>query len=100
MGADYVANISFVLDESIDMTCDDTKHASEQRVKLKAVKLNGEPVSDDDLIPGNDGDIEEVALSQFKKGDHLSFDYDVPGLGTINEVVLRAEIVRRRLKTP
>ena len=96
--ADSVAYISFVLDESIDMTCDDTNHASEQRVKLKAVKLNGEPVSDDNLIRGDDDDIEEVSLGQFKKGDQLSFNYDAPGVGATNRVVLRAEIVHRRRK--
>ena len=90
------AAIWFVLDENIDETCDS---ANEQRVKLKAVKLNGESVPDKNLLKGNDGDIEGVSLGRFKKGDKLSFDYDLPNgvdVRATERVVLSAKMVSRR----
>ena len=91
-------NISFVLDENIDDTCDDANHTSEQRVSLKAVKLNGNPVPDNNLIKNNNGDTKGISLGQFQKGDMLSFDYDTPGAGATDRVVLRTEIVHHRRK--
>ena len=92
------ANISFVLDENIDDTCDDANHASELRVSLMAVKLNGKPVPDDNLIKNDDGATKGISLGQFQKGDMLSFDYDTPGAGATDRVVLRTEIVHHRRK--
>ena len=90
------AAIWFVLDENIDETCDST---SEQRVKLKVVKLNGKPVPENNLLEGSNGDIEGVSLGQFKQGDKLSFDYDLPNgvdVPATERVVLSAKMVSRR----
>ena len=100
---DFEAEIRFVLDESIDETCDPTN--DEQYVELKSVKMDGHEVADKDLIK-REGVVLGVRLGQFKPGENpiLSFDYDLPQelddivLQTEEKIVLRAEIVRRRAR--
>ena len=90
------ALIWFILKESFDETSDSP---NEQRVKLKAVKLNGESVSKNNLLKGSDGGTEGVSLGQFKKGDILSFDYDLPNgvdVSATDRVVLSAKMISRR----
>ena len=96
LSAGFGAMISFILDENIDETCDSI---SEQRVRLKSVKLNGDSVPEAHLVKGMGGDIEGVSLGQIKKGDRLSFDYDLPNgvdVRATERVVLSAKMIKHR----
>ena len=97
MASGTEAEIRFVLDESIDETCDPTN--DEQFVKLKNIKLNNKKVSQSSLVRSEDA-ILGVRLGQFQKGKNLtlSFDYDLPGGIEGDTVVLRAEVVRRKVE--
>ena len=99
LSANSRAVICFVLDENIDDTCDVTSKGKEQRVKLKAVKLNGKPVLERNLIRDSNGDIDQVSLDQFQAVVKLSFDYDLPNdvdVQATDKVVLSAKMVSRR----
>lgn len=94
------AEIRFVLDESIDETCDLTN--DEQFVRLKNIKLNSKLVSQNNLIK-SEGHILGVRLDDFEKSKqcNLDFDYELPGgvnMKETDKVVLRAEIVQRKVK--
>ena len=106
LGDALEAELRFVLDESIDETCDIAN--DEQFVKLKAVKLNNKEIPESHLVKSKDADaILGVRLGQFTKSEkneqkyRLSFEYDLPdgvSVGVEDKVVLQAEIVRRRAR--
>ena len=98
MVSDMAAEIRFVLDESIDETCDLT--FDEQFVTLDNVRLNGKDVASKDLIK-SDQSVLGIRLGQFRQGEShvLDFTYKLPDDITVREgenAVLRAEVVRRK----
>lgn len=94
------AEIRFVLDESIDETCDLT--SDEQFVKLDNVMLNSKLVPQNNLIKSEKNDVLGIRLDNFDEDQqfNLSFDYELPDGVTVKQkdkVVLRAEIVQRKV---
>ena len=99
MSSDVEAEIRFVLDENIDETCDVS--SAESYVALKNVKFDGEKIPEHNLIKTNKA-VHGVRLGQLKQGEvsTLDFSYELPDdvdAQESDQVVLRAEIVRRKI---
>ena len=91
------SEIRFVLDESLDETCDDV--GSEDFVRLKTVKVNGRSVSGN-LTRDDQGHAFGVRLGALGPGQKITIevDYELPeGVEVPDEVpvVLKTEIIRR-----
>ena len=87
--------IRFLLDESMDATCDQMDN--EPLVCLKNVGLNGTPVSESMLVM-DEGHVCGILLDGFSKDKNyrLSFDVYVPGDTAVGKMALKAEVVRRK----
>ena len=90
--------IRFALDESLDLTCDDTN--VEDYVHLKKIKIDGVKPDKDDLIKDDEGNILGINLgSGDAKLVNLTFDFSLPdetGLNPDALVCLQAEMVSRQ----
>ncbi len=91
------SEIRFVLDESLDETCDDM--GAEDFVRLKTVKVNGRPVSGG-LTRDDKGHALGVRLGALGPGQkiRIEVDYELPeGVEVPDDVpvVLKTEIMRR-----
>ena len=92
------AEIRFILDESVDETCDPTYG---RYVGLRNVKLDGRKVLAENLSKGEDGKTFGIRVGQIniEKEVILSLNFDLPEdviLGDEEKVVLQAEMVRRK----
>ena len=96
----YDNEIRFALDESLDLTCDNAN--TEDFVYLKNIKIDGEEVTKESLIKGDNGKVLGVNLgSGGDKQISLTFDFVLPDDTGIDEdtlVSLQAEIVRRQME--
>ena len=94
------SEIRFALDESIDATSDSYSRESFVRLNSDTLRLNGEPVSPENLKKDDDGNVLGIMLGSFdKERDTLiEMDYTVPeGLPVKDDqqVVLKIEMIRR-----
>ena len=92
------SEIRFTLDESLDETCDDM--GSEDFVWLETVKVDGKPVSGNNLTRDDNGHALGVRLGALEpdKPLKIEIDYKLPeGIDVPDDVpvVLKTEIIRR-----
>lgn len=94
------SEIRFALDESIDATSDSYSRESFVRLNGDTLRLNGKPVSPENLKKDDDGNVLGVMLGSFDKeqGHTIDMDYTIPeGLPVKDDqqVVLKIEMIRR-----
>ena len=90
--------LRFILDESLDVTCQNTN--AEPLVFLKNVKIDGQDVDNGILQKDENGNIFSLLLDDISDDNNfiISFDFALPeGLRLPAEkpVALKAEMVRR-----
>lgn len=87
------AELQFVLDESLDASCD-YRPADEQIVELKSAEMGGEEVK---LSVDEKNKKVAVPLGDLRQGEavEVNFDYKLPkGVAQNTEVVLKAQLVK------
>lgn len=94
------SEIRFALDESIDATSDSYSRESFVRLNGDTLRLNGKPVSPENLRKDDHENVLGIMLGNFdKERDHtIEMDYTVPeGLPVKDDqqVVLKIEMIRR-----
>ena len=92
------SEVRFVLDESLDESCD--PFGSEVFVKLKNVKIDGMPVHEKMLTLNEEGQALGVRFGALDpgKGSRIEFDYELPTdieLADDTPVVLKTQLIRR-----
>ena len=92
------SEVRFILDESLDESCDNI--GAEDFVRLKTVKVNGQPVPKDTLTRNKENQVLGVQLGSLEPGKTLfiEVDYELPAGVNIPDdvpVVLKTELMRR-----
>lgn len=94
----YDNEIRFSLDESLDLTCDNT--GVEDFVELKNIKMDNKDIETTKLIKNENGKILGVNLgASAHKNAMLTFDFTLPdsaGIGEDEQVSLQVEMVSRK----